>query len=116
MLKGEVQHEDFKGHKGIIAPGDVQWMQAAKGIVHSEMPIHGDGRPDPVGLQLWLDLPAKRKMDAVSGKRLYQMHRLNRPLQPDYQEYRSQEMPYAHPSENVGVLSVLGVDCCLTLC
>jgi redox-sensitive bicupin YhaK (pirin superfamily) len=35
MKKGKVYHEDFKGHKGIIGPGDVQWMSAGKGIVHS---------------------------------------------------------------------------------
>jgi len=38
MLDGEVAHEDFKGHKGIIGPGDIQWMTAGKGIVHAEMP------------------------------------------------------------------------------
>ena len=38
MLNGEVAHEDFKGHKGIIGPGDIQWMTAGKGIVHAEMP------------------------------------------------------------------------------
>ena len=38
MLDGEVAHEDFKGHKGTIGPGDIQWMTAGKGIVHAEMP------------------------------------------------------------------------------
>lgn len=38
MLEGEVLHEDFKGHKGAIGPGDIQWMTAGKGIVHAEMP------------------------------------------------------------------------------
>lgn len=35
MLEGEFTHEDFKGHKGVIGPGDIQWMTAGKGIVHS---------------------------------------------------------------------------------
>ncbi len=38
LLSGEIYHEDFKGHKGKLGPGDVQWMTAGKGIMHSEMP------------------------------------------------------------------------------
>lgn len=38
MLEGQIAHEDFKGHKGMIGPGDIQWMTAGKGIVHAEMP------------------------------------------------------------------------------
>ena len=35
ILSGKIYHEDSKGHKGVIGPGDVQWMTAGKGIVHS---------------------------------------------------------------------------------
>jgi len=35
MKEGMVHHEDFKGHKGTIGPGDLQWMTAGKGIVHA---------------------------------------------------------------------------------
>jgi redox-sensitive bicupin YhaK (pirin superfamily) len=35
MLKGSFYHEDFKGHKGKIEPGDLQWMTAGRGIMHS---------------------------------------------------------------------------------
>lgn len=38
MLKGSFYHEDFKGHKGKIEPGDLQWMTAGRGIMHSEIP------------------------------------------------------------------------------
>ena len=38
LISGEIWHEDFKGHKGKLGPGDIQWMTAGKGIVHSEMP------------------------------------------------------------------------------
>jgi redox-sensitive bicupin YhaK (pirin superfamily) len=38
MLEGEASHEDFRGNKGILKVGDMQWMTAGKGIVHSEMP------------------------------------------------------------------------------
>lgn len=42
MLSGAFYHEDFKGHKGKIEAGDLQWMTAGKGIVHSEMPASFD--------------------------------------------------------------------------
>lgn len=32
-------------------------MCAGKGIIHAEMPVHAKGSPDPIGLQLWVDLP-----------------------------------------------------------
>src|SRR4030081_220122 len=38
VLDGEFQHEDSAGHRGVIRSGDVQWMTAGAGIVHSEMP------------------------------------------------------------------------------
>ena len=38
MLEGEFEHEDSAGHRGDLRPGDVQWMTAGAGIVHSEMP------------------------------------------------------------------------------
>ena len=38
MLKNKMSHEDFKGHRGDLGPGDVQWMTAGRGIVHAEMP------------------------------------------------------------------------------
>ncbi|KAJ7874206.1 RmlC-like cupin domain-containing protein [Mycena olivaceomarginata] len=60
-------HEDSMGHKGVIETGGVQWMVAGRGIIHSEMPFHGDGHPDPIGLQLWVNLQKKYKMLAPSG-------------------------------------------------
>ncbi len=39
LLSGEISHEDFKGHSGVIGPGDIQWMTAGKGIQHSEIPM-----------------------------------------------------------------------------
>jgi len=50
-------HEDSAGHKGTIKAGGVQYMTAGKGIIHSEIPVHGPGLPNPMGLQLWVDLP-----------------------------------------------------------
>jgi redox-sensitive bicupin YhaK (pirin superfamily) len=73
MLKGQIEHEDFEGHRGLIGPGDLQWMTAGKGIVHAEMPVPGH----PVqGLQLWVNLPKKAKM-----------------MPPKYQELKHTEVP-----------------------
>uniref|UniRef100_A0A2P2L740 Pirin-like protein n=4 Tax=Rhizophora mucronata TaxID=61149 RepID=A0A2P2L740_RHIMU len=59
MLQGAVTHEDFEGHKGTIKAGDLQWMTAGRGIVHSEMPA---AQGTQKGLQLWINLPSKHKM------------------------------------------------------
>jgi redox-sensitive bicupin YhaK (pirin superfamily) len=64
MLEGEFEHEDSAGHKGTIASGDVQWMTAGAGVVHSEMPsqrIRKDGGRVH-GFQIWVNLPARSKM------------------------------------------------------
>jgi redox-sensitive bicupin YhaK (pirin superfamily) len=60
MLDGHMQHNDDHGNTGDLGPGDVQWMSAARGIIHSEMPQQSEGRMR--GFQLWLNLPAKEKM------------------------------------------------------
>lgn len=52
-------HEDFEGHKGTIEAGDLQWMTAGRGIVHSEMPA---SQGTQKGLQLWINLSSKYKM------------------------------------------------------
>src|SRR5438309_5151301 len=63
-LEGEFEHEDSPGHRGVLRPGDVQWMTAGAGIVHSEMPSRHirekGGRVH--GFQIWVNLPAKLKM------------------------------------------------------
>jgi redox-sensitive bicupin YhaK (pirin superfamily) len=61
MLDGYVEHGDSMGNKGIISPGDVQWMTAGSGIIHQEMP-KGDKSGSMGGFQLWANLPAKEKM------------------------------------------------------
>ena len=64
MLDGHMQHKDNFGNTGDLGPGSVQWMTAARGIVHSEMPQQSEGRMR--GFQLWLNLPAKEKMQPAS--------------------------------------------------
>jgi quercetin 2,3-dioxygenase len=60
MLDGHMRHEDHLGNRGDLGPGAVQWMTAARGIIHSEMPQQSEGRMR--GFQLWLNLPSKEKM------------------------------------------------------
>ena len=60
MIDGHMRHEDHLGNRGDLGPGDVQWMTAARGIIHSEMPQQSEGRLR--GFQLWLNLPSKEKM------------------------------------------------------
>ena len=60
LLNGRVRHQDSEGHNGVIEAGDVQWMTAARGIVHSEMPEQEDGLLE--GFQLWVNLPGALKM------------------------------------------------------
>jgi redox-sensitive bicupin YhaK (pirin superfamily) len=62
MLEGRVKHADSVGNAGVIEAGDVQWMTAGRGIIHSEMPERADGRLR--GFQLWVNLPARLKMSA----------------------------------------------------
>jgi len=61
VLKGDVEHGDSMGNKGIISSGDVQWMTAGSGIIHQEMP-KGDAQGSMHGFQLWTNLPASQKM------------------------------------------------------
>ena len=57
VLEGSLEHRDHTGAHGILNAGDVQWMTAGHGVLHSEMP-----KGDVHTLQLWLNLPAKLKM------------------------------------------------------
>lgn len=73
LLAGRKRHRDNAGHEGVIEPGGIQWMTAARGIVHSEMPEQADGLLE--GFQLWVNLPAAHKMDP-----------------PAYQEYPAKDI------------------------
>lgn len=60
MLAGRMRHRDSRGNEGLLTAGSVQWMTAARGLVHSEMPEQEYGRMQ--GFQLWVNLPARDKM------------------------------------------------------
>ncbi|QRW00330.1 dicarboxylic amino acid permease [Ceratobasidium sp. AG-Ba] len=89
MIEGSSQHEDSAGHKGTLGPGDVQWMIAGKGIVHAEMPLFGPDDPNPMGMQLWIDLPKEHKMTT-----------------PTYQELNRSQIPSAFPESPDGPIEI----------
>jgi quercetin 2,3-dioxygenase len=60
MLDGHMRHRDSMGNQGELRSGGVQWMKAASGVIHSEMPQQEQGLMR--GFQLWLNLPASEKM------------------------------------------------------
>lgn len=82
MFSGKILHEDFKGHKGKIKAGGLQWMTAGKGIKHAEMPASWEEAS--VGTQLWINLPAEFKL-----------------TEPKYQEFRSEEILEVQAQENL---------------
>ena len=74
MLDGHMEHQDSMGNRGDLRSGGAQWMKAASGVIHSEMPRQGDGLMR--GFQLWINLPAAEKM-----------------ADPAYQEFSPQAIP-----------------------
>lgn len=80
MLAGKMRHQDSAGNAGVIEAGDIQWMTAGRGIIHSEMPEQTQGLL--AGFQLWVNLPASQKM-----------------TEPRYQEFSSAQIPVeTHPN------------------
>ena len=64
MKAGCMRHQDHMGNEGVIGAGDVQWMTAGAGVLHSEMPEQEQGLLH--GFQIWLNLPAVEKMKPAS--------------------------------------------------
>lgn len=92
VYEGEVEHRDSSGGGGRIGPGDVQWMTAARGVVHEE--FHGRefaqrGGPFEM-VQLWVNLPAKDKMS-----------------EPRYQAIQSKEIPVVPLPDQRGTVRVI---------
>jgi len=92
VYQGEVEHKDNAGNAGKIGPGDVQWMTAARGILHEEM--HGRDFTKNGGtlemIQLWVNLPAKDKMAA-----------------PHYQGILNKDIPVVKLDENGVIIRVI---------
>jgi len=80
MLEGRTEHGDSLGNRGVIGPGDVQWMTAGGGIIHQEMPLVS---PEGLrGFQLWVNLPKSAKM-----------------MDPRYRDVQSCDIPVAETPE-----------------
>lgn len=92
LLSGEMEHKDSSGHAGRLTPGDVQWMTAGAGVVHSEMPsrefMRAGGRMH--GFQLWVNLPRPDKM-----------------MKPRYQEIPASQIPKATSADGLVSVSVI---------
>lgn len=89
ILDGRMRHEDSVGNAGVIEAGGIQWMTAARGIVHSEMPEQEDGLL--WGFQLWVNLPARDKMGP-----------------PRYQEFPADRIPVETRPDGTRVKVVTG--------
>jgi len=92
LLSGEMQHRDSWGNHGTLRPGDVQWMTAGSGLVHSELPgenfLRQGGRLH--GFQLWVNLPRQDKMIA-----------------PRYQDTAAGRIPVARNQEGTVTAKVI---------
>ena len=92
MLSGEMEHKDSRGHAGRLTPGDVQWMTAGAGVIHSEMPskdfARAGGRMH--GFQLWVNLPKRDKM-----------------MKPRYQEIPNAQIPKVTSADGLVTVTVI---------
>lgn len=91
MLKGSMEHEDFTGSRGVLRPGDLQFMTAGRGVVHAEMPFVEEGIVSVEGLQLWVDLPIELKN-----------------CEPRYRDLKGSEIPIAAPNDKINVKVISG--------
>ena len=89
MLSGRMRHRDSAGHEGLLGNGGVQWMVAGHGVIHSEIPEQKDGVME--GFQLWLNLPAQKKM-----------------TDPWYKDFASEQIPEYITADNVTVRVIAG--------
>jgi len=80
LLSGEMEHKDSQGNRGVLKPGDVQWMTAGDGVIHSEMPTGAfqERGGKMHGFQLWVNLPSGDKR-----------------MRPRYQDVASDRIPTA---------------------
>lgn len=92
LLSGEMQHKDSRGHQGSLRAGDVQWMTAGAGVIHSEMPSTEFSRRGGKlhGFQLWVNLPKEKKM-----------------MNPRYQEIPAAGIPRATSADGLVTVRVI---------
>jgi len=92
MLSGRMEHKDSRGNSGKLNPGDVQWMTAGAGVVHSEMPEREFARTGGRmhGFQIWVNLPKRDKM-----------------MSPRYQEIPAERIPVARTEDQLVKVRVI---------
>ncbi|CCD23922.1 pirin family protein NDAI_0C02620 [Naumovozyma dairenensis CBS 421] len=91
VLNGMIAHEDFTGSKGVLRPGDLQFMTAGKAIMHSEIPVKMENGTPGIGIQLWVALPIDLKNS-----------------EPRYRNLRGDKIPIIKPNENLTVRVISG--------
>jgi redox-sensitive bicupin YhaK (pirin superfamily) len=91
VLKGDVEHGDSMGNRGVISSGDTQWMTAGSGIIHQEMP-KGDDDGVMDGFQLWANLPKSHKMMA-----------------PRYRDIKSAQVPEVKLKNGARIKIICGI-------
>jgi redox-sensitive bicupin YhaK (pirin superfamily) len=92
VLQGENEHRDSFGNADVLGPGDVQWMTAGGGVIHSEMPTPAFQRTGGTqqGFQIWVNLPAVDKM-----------------MTPRYQTLRASQIPQAMSADQLTQVRVI---------
>ena len=92
VLQGENEHRDSFGNADVLGPGDVQWMTAGGGVIHSEMPTPAFKRSGGTqhGFQIWVNLPAADKM-----------------MTPRYQTLRADQIPQADSADGLAHVRVI---------
>ena len=89
MIAGRMRHRDSAGHEGLLQNGGVQWMTAAKGVIHSEIPQQEEGIME--GFQLWLNLHSSEKMK-----------------DPWYRDFQDAQLPKLTTPEGVAMTVIAG--------
>jgi redox-sensitive bicupin YhaK (pirin superfamily) len=89
MIAGRMRHRDSAGNEGLLENGGVQWMTAGRGVIHSELPEQEEGLME--GFQLWLNLPAARKMQP-----------------PWYRDFKAGDLPHQKLPGGVAVTVIAG--------
>lgn len=92
LFKGEQLHRDSLGNEMLVKAGDVQWTTAGRGVIHAEGPskefVERGGELE--GIQLWLNLPASKKM-----------------MPANYQHIKSEDMPVIINQDQTFLLKVI---------
>ncbi|MBK6949258.1 MAG: pirin family protein [Haliscomenobacter sp.] len=92
LYSGGIRHKDSRGNEGILAGGDIQWMTAGRGIIHSERAsrefLENGGVME--GIQLWINLPKRYKME-----------------EPRYQDIKADQLPVLSESHSLAQTKVV---------